>query len=262
MNGGAALSAKLKALDRYQKAVLIAMAAMILVFTALYAVTTGRVGYEYHGAILVPSGENGGTAYSGRIGGESAVFTVSADRTAVEFRLGNTLYGPYTAREDPSAVPEGHELSEHMTWLELRRGNEIIFRGGVLDSGNSFRLYDEDGSPASIGIVAVTSDGTVIDGSGNAVDPMEPGAHTLLELMSGPELTHKGSWWGYFAGVFACLITAASILYADELFRWQLSFSIRNADEAEPSDWEIAGRYISWTVLPVMALVVFILGLG
>ena len=72
MNGGAALSAKLKALDRYQKAVLIAMAAMILVFTALYAVTTGRVGYEYHGAILVPSGENGGTAYSGRIGGESS----------------------------------------------------------------------------------------------------------------------------------------------------------------------------------------------
>ena len=69
MNGGAALSAKLKALDRYQKAVLIAMAAMILVFTALYAVTTGRVGYEYHGAILVPSGENCGTVYSGRIGG-------------------------------------------------------------------------------------------------------------------------------------------------------------------------------------------------
>ena len=235
MNGGAALSAKLKALNRYQKAVLIAMAAMILVFTALYAVTTGRVGYEYHGATLVPSGESGGTVYSGRIGGESAVFTVYDDGS-VEFRLGNTLYGPYTAREAPSAVPEGYELSEHMTGLELRRAGEIIFRGGVLDSGNSFRLYDEDGSPASIGIVAVTSDGTVIDGSGNAVDPMEPGAHTLLELMSGPELTHKGSWWGYFAGVFACLITAASILYADELFRWQLSFSIRNAGGAEPSD--------------------------
>ena len=255
------IPAKFKSLDRYQKGVMLAMAAMIVVFAALYAYTTGRVGYKYHGAILVPSEEDGGTVYSGRVRGESAEFTVSADGT-VEFRRGDTLYGPYTAREDPSAVPEGYELSEHMTGLEVRCGDEVIFRGGVLDSGNSFRLYDEDGDPASIGIVAVTSDGTVIDGSGNAVDPMEPGAHTLLELMSGPELTHKGSWWGYFAGVFACLITAASILYADELFRWQLSFSIRNADKAEPSDWEIAGRYISWTVLPVMALVVFILGLG
>ena len=93
------------------------------------------------------------------------------------------------------------------------------------------------------------------------IDPLEPGANNVLELLSGPRLTHKGSWWGYFAGVFICLITAASILYADELFRWGLSFSIRHPERAEPSDWEIAGRYISWTALAVMALAVFIIGL-
>ena len=47
----------------------------------------------------------------------------------------------------------------------------------------------------------------------------------------------------------------------DELFRWNLSFSIRHPERAEPSDWEIAGRYISWTALAVMALAVFISGL-
>jgi len=47
----------------------------------------------------------------------------------------------------------------------------------------------------------------------------------------------------------------------DEIFRWNLSFNIRNADKAEPSDWEIIGRYISWTVLPVLALIVYIMGL-
>ena len=52
------------------------------------------------------------------------------------------------------------------------------------------------------------------------------------------------------------------LLFADELFRWNLSFSIRNADRAEPSEWEIQTRYISWTVLPIMALVVFVRGLG
>ena len=47
----------------------------------------------------------------------------------------------------------------------------------------------------------------------------------------------------------------------DELFRWNLSFSIRHPERAEPSDWEIAGRYISWTALAVMALIAFIFGL-
>ena len=254
------IPAKFKSLDRYQKGVMLAMAAMIVVFAALYAYTIGRVGYEYHGAILVPSGENGGTVYSGRVHGRRAEFTVSADGT-VEFRRGDTLYGPYTAREDPSAVPEGHELSEHMTGLELRCGDEVIFRGGVLDRGDSFLLYNEDGTASSAGFVVMTNAGAAIDGSGNVIDPLEPGANNVLELMSGPELTHKGSWWGYFAGVFFCLITAASILYADELFRWNLSFSIRHPERAEPSDWEIAGRYISWTALAVMALAVFIIGL-
>ena len=51
------------------------------------------------------------------------------------------------------------------------------------------------------------------------------------------------------------------MLFADELFRWNASFLVRNAEEAKPSDWEIAGRYITWTVLPIGALVLFILGL-
>ena len=189
-----------------------------------------------------------------------AEFTVSADGT-VEFRRGDTLYGPYTAREDPSAVPEEHWLKEDMRGVELRCGDEVIFRGGVLDRRDSLLLYNEDGTASSAGFVVTTNGGMAIDGSGNVIDPLEPGANNVLELLSGPRLTHKGSWWGYFAGVFICLITAASILYADELFRWGLSFSIRHPERAEPSDWEIAGRYISWTALAVMALAVFIIGL-
>ena len=42
-------------------------------------------------------------------------------------------------------------------------------------------------------------------------------------------------------------IWAISILFADELFRWHLSFRVWNADNLEPSDWELAGRYISVT---------------
>ena len=59
-----------------------------------------------------------------------------------------------------------------------------------------------------------------------------------------------------------CIVTIVSLLFADELFRWNLSFQIQDADQAEPSDWEITKRYISWTALPIMAMVVFIVGLG
>ena len=119
---------KFKALDRYQKGVMLAMAAMIVVFAALYAYTIGRVGYEYRDGILVPSEENGATVYSGRVHGRRAEFTVSADGT-VEFRRGDTLYGPPTPRgRTPSAVPEEHELKEDMRGVELRCGDEVIFR--------------------------------------------------------------------------------------------------------------------------------------
>ncbi|WP_162613195.1 hypothetical protein [Lachnoclostridium sp. An169] len=42
---------------------------------------------------------------------------------------------------------------------------------------------------------------------------------------------------------------------------WSLVFRFSNADQAEPSDLEIAGRYISWTVLPIAALILFVRGL-
>ena len=90
---------------------------------------------------------------------------------------------------------------------------------------------------------------------------MEPSVSTILELMGHPRLTHQGDWLAWFLAVFLCLINAISILFADELFRWNLAFQIRNADQAEPSDWEITGRYLAWTAIPVMALVVFLMGL-
>jgi len=96
---------------------------------------------------------------------------------------------------------------------------------------------------------------------GNIIDPMEPSVSTILDLMAGPEMTHKGEWLVWFCGVFVCFVATISILFADELFRLSLAFRIRNVEYAEPSDWEIGSRYIIWTLLPVCALVLFILGL-
>ena len=51
-------------------------------------------------------------------------------------------------------------------------------------------------------------------------------------------------------------------MYADELFRWDLSFQIQNAETAEPSEWEMMKRYLYWTVVTIMLLVIYLVGLG
>ena len=56
-------------------------------------------------------------------------------------------------------------------------------------------------------------------------------------------------------------VTAVSLVFADELFRFGLSFRIRNADMAEPSDWALADRNISWLIATVGIFVVYIIGL-
>ena len=258
------MTTRVKNLNRYQKGVLLLLAGMTLLFTALYLAATARKGFAYQNAILTPVQVGRETVYSGKIQGEPARFTVYADRTVL-FQYGGQTYGPYTAREDPSAVPKTSELAGQMTGVELSCGGQLLFRGGVLDLGGRRLLYNTDGTIADAGVTVTVTYGNqgavVMDENGKVIDPMEPSVLTILDLMAGPELRHKGAWPLWAAGVLVCALTAASILFADEWFRLGLAFRIRGADRAEPSDWEIAGRYLSWTALPILALALFIGGL-
>jgi len=251
---------RMKGLDNYQKGILIFMTAMALIFAVIYHMTISRVGYRYNDAILVPIEENGNIVYSGKIKGEQAQFIVSNDNTMV-FNYGEKTYGPYTVKEDVTAIPEDDEMSGIMTGIEVREGNDILFRGGVMDSGDYYRFYNEDGTSDSVFISYVTSDGIERDGNGNPIDKMKPSVSNIYELVNGPELTHKGEGFVWFLAMFICILNAISILFADELFRLNLAFQIRNVEQAEPSDWEITGRYIGWTIMVIMALVLFIRGL-
>ena len=182
---------RLRGLGRYQIALLVCGVVMILVFSVLYPVTTARVGFLYQDTILTPAQEGDTTVYSGKLRGEAARFTVHADKS-VEFQYGDKTYGPYTVTEDPDARPDS-ELSRYLTGVEVRCGDTILFRGGVMENGGETLLYHEDGSiDLDLPITAITSSGVTLDGNGNEVDPMELSVRTILELTEGPELQHKG----------------------------------------------------------------------
>ena len=215
---------RIRSLGRYQKAVLLATALMALVFTAVYLTVTARVGFAFGDAILLDVHEVSADVYTGKVRGETVRFTVNADRS-VTFQRGERLYGPYTAAEDPTAVPADSALAAYMTGVELRRGGEVVFRGGVLENGGMYLLYREDGGLADIRGVDAPGD-YAADESGSVVSE-EPSVLTLLTLISGPVLRHKGQWPVWLGGVLLCVITALTVLFADELFRWHLSFRIR-----------------------------------
>ena len=139
------MTTRVKNLNRYQKGVLLLLAGMTLLFTALYLAAAARKGFAYQNAILTPVQVGRETVYSGKIQGEPARFTVYADRTVL-FQYGGQTYGPYTIREDPSAVPQASERAGQMTGVELSCGGQLLFRGGVLDLGGRRLLYNTDGT--------------------------------------------------------------------------------------------------------------------
>ena len=234
---------------------------MALIFAVIYYMTVSRVGFRYNDAILVPTQENGKTIYSGKINGEQTQFVVSEDQSVV-LRYGEKTYGPYTVIEDPTAIPKEQEIHRSMTGIEVHEGEEILFRGGILELGDGYWTFSEDGSVDNMmGITYSAGDGIERDLNGNPIDKMKPSVSTVYEILNNPPLTHKGDPLAWFGAVFICVVNAVTILFADEIFRFNLAFQIRNVEHAEPSEWEIAGRYISWTMLTVIALVTFVVGL-
>lgn len=252
--------ARIKSLGFFQKVVLAVVLAMVVVFTVVYAVITARVGYSYQDAILVPVQEDGATVYTGRVQGKNARITVEPDGL-VTFQYDDKTFGPYTVREDPSAIPEAFTENSGMTGIEIRCGEDVFFRGCTSRYGGPSFLYNEDGSAASIRITYTTGSGEIRGEDGNVIDPLEPDPATILDLLDSPALTHKGSWLAWFLGIVLCGITVVSILFADELFRLRLSFRIQNVEDAEPTEWEITTRHLSWAVLAIGALAIFIIGL-
>lgn len=252
---------RFRKLEPYSKLILIALIVMAVVFANLYGITASRVGYLYHDTIFVPRQSGGTTVYEGKLEKQDSAFTVTAD--TVTFTWGSKTYGPYTLRDDPTAIPEEEESAPYMTGIEILENGNVYFRGGMLEVSAGLLLYGEDGSFNFDHLIsyAQTSDGTIVGPDGEITDFYRPEIHTIVELLNDPPLQSKGAWPAWFAGLFISLITAVSILFADELFRLSLAFRIQDPENAEPSDWELTTRRIGWTVVSLAILYLYFLGL-
>lgn len=230
----------------------VAAVGLILLFSLLYLLAQLRPGLEFGDEMLYPADTGGeGAVYTGRVDGAWAVLAVGEDG-AITYRWGETEYGPYTVRTDPTAVPDG-DMADFLTGVELCRGDQVRFRGGWLETGDTFLLLAEDGTP--VWGSAVPEDGED--------DPHAPPLEALLSLSQGtPELIRRGNPLFWLLGTFAAVVALAEILFADQLFRHRLSFHIRTPERAEPSDWELARRVLAPLFLLLGALIAYLAGLS
>lgn len=236
----------------FQRVLLLLQAFLILLFLPIYCTIGSQQVVWYDGAALRCHTDGEITTYSGRVNGQAAVITVSPG-PVVEYQFGDALYGPYSIISDPSAVPSEEAMPmiigdiRALSGVEIRQGDRVLFRGSYLNSGSTFLAFDETGEWATSSMLASDSGLSAKD---------------ILQIALAPQIVQRGHIEGFLLGLLLCVACAVSIVYADELFRFHLAFQIRDPENAEPSDWELFGRSLSWVVLTVLSLILFVFGLN
>lgn len=233
-------------------------AGLLLLFTALYLTLGIQRGIDFQGEFLrqVERGED--TVYTGTLDGKTVELTYTPSG-ALFYRWGDVEYGPYTLTEDPTALPPSETMGR-VTGVELRLDGEILFRGGY--GGDGLYLVKEDGTkPNRLEIIANgTAYGLV--GSQQTYEDGLSITRAISLLLEGPSVRSRVDGEGYFLGSLMVAIGAVGILFADELFRWGLRWRIRDPERAEPSEWELFSRGLSWVVATILALIGYMMGLS
>lgn len=256
-----ALKAHWKELYCYRQVLLVIMAAEILCFLVANIIAAMRPGLEYQDVLLYARREGETQVYEGKLDGEKAQFAVSPTGE-VAYQWGDYSYGPYQVTQDPSAAPAQRE---NAVGIEITQGDVLLFRGGYVP--NSYvSLYQESGEPVmSLDVYAVTSGGTILNGSGGEISQQEyhaPSPAVLARVVLAPELTHRGSLLLYLVITLVAVLNIFQICFPGFFFRLSLRGLVRNREDAEPSDFYIAMEHMEWAGLAVVCLVFYFICLN
>lgn len=255
------LKANWKELSRYRQVLLVIMAAEILLFLVANIIAAVRPGLEYQDGFLYARREGETQIYEGKVDGERTQFTISPTGE-VACQWGDYSYGPYQVTEDPSAAPAQRK---NAVGIEITQGDVLLFRGGY-EPNSYVSLYQESGEPVmSLDVYAVTSGGTILNGSGEEVSRQEyhaPSPAVLARVVLNPELTHRGSLLLYLVVTLVAVLNIFQICLPGFFFRLSLRGLVRNREDAEPSDFYIAMEHIEWAGLAVVCLVFYFICLN
>lgn len=247
--------AYIKELSVGRRVLLIINAVLIAATIILYSTYGKQQVIRYEDSHLRFKQEGDVSTYTGRVNGKRTQITVK-DSCEVVIRSGEDIWGPYTIVFDNSAIPPEEKISLNICDVSGLKGIEIflenvsLFRGAYQKFADVIFLIDESGDMVSE-LITVTVD---YDFKEAGEDSIQPDIETILKLAVHPDITQRGEFSLFSMGIFLSVVCILAILFEDELFRYSLRFQIRNAETAEPSEWEMYSRWLSWIMFTGLAV--------
>ena len=182
--------------SKLQKAVLISMAAMVVLFGILTLISHVRKGVEFEGGLLRRTETEESVIYNGKVRGEQVEITVraagSGNLTEVDFRIGNRIQDDCTLETGlPPIQAEQLGPVEH---IRITKNDILLFEGGY-DPEYGMGWYDLDGNWDPFAM-SVSYSSTAGD---DYWEHYETDRGTILSFARGPQLVSRGSWELYFA---------------------------------------------------------------
>ena len=235
--------------SKLQKAVLISMAAMVVLFGVLMVAARFQKGVEFEGGLLRRTETEESVIYNGKVRGEQVEITVraagSGNLTEVDFRIGNRIQDDCTLETGLPPI-QADQLGpvEH---IRITRNGQLLFEGGYT-AEHDMGWYDLEGNWAPFsGLEA-----TFRTSGENYWDSYKTSAGTILAFARGPERTARGSWMLYFTMLLFSGLLALDAAYPLALFRWQHMCDVK---DPEPSDFYLGMQRAGWCIYPILLLI-------
>lgn len=235
--------------SKLQKAVLISMAAMVVLFGVLMVAARFQKGVEFEGGLLRRTETEESVIYNGKVRGEQVEITVraagSGNLTEVDFRIGNRIQDDCTLETGlPPIQAEQLGPVEH---IRITRNGQLLFEGGYT-AEHDMGWYDLEGNWAPFSSL----EATFRTSGENYWDSYKTSAGTILAFARGPERTARGSWMLYFTMLLFSGLLALDAAYPLALFRCQHMCDVK---DPEPSDFYLGMQRAGWCIYPILLLI-------
>lgn len=235
--------------SKLQKAVLISMAAMVVLFGVLMVAARFQKGVEFEGGLLRRTETEESVIYNGKVRGEQVEITVraagSGNLTEVDFRIGNRIQDDCTLETGLPPI-QADQLGpvEH---IRITRNGQLLFEGGYT-AEHDMGWYDLEGNWAPFSSL----EATFRTSGENYWDSYKTSAGTILAFARGPERTARGSWMLYFTMLLFSGLLALDAAYPLALFRCQHMCDVK---DPEPSDFYLGMQRAGWCIYPILLLI-------
>ena len=239
---------------KLQKAILIILLVMAVVFAVVTGVVRAREGVIFEEGLLSVSQDGERTVYSGRAEGQQVTITVypEGEKQVVELAVGTLIDHTYRVEYLGGTIKgaQGEYQRIRITMKGKTFLEETLFEGGYNPNGVFSDFCDENGDPDMIAYGRA-----VINGSIWYDYEMFPSQ--VMRFVNGPVTACRGDWLIYALAVFLSLIVAVCAAFPEHLFYWNHFLSVR---DPEPTEFYMACQRVSWVIGAVVVLGVYLWG--